>query len=52
MEFASSDITAIADLLGANKDDEEPAHQFGSTLNPSNIAGGKITFSNHAYFIV
>lgn len=38
MDFGSTDIDALADLLGANQE-EENEHQFGSTLNPGSIAG-------------
>ena len=40
MEFGYSEIESLASMLGINRE-EEPKHEFGSTLNPGSIDGKK-----------
>ena len=40
MNFAATELESLANMLGVDKNDE-PEHQFGSTLNPGSLTGKK-----------
>ena len=39
--FSIAQIEELANMLGANTEENAPEHQFGSALNPGTLHGGK-----------